>query len=143
MDKFYTQGSISDVTILDPFMGGGTTVIEGLRLGMNCIGIDINPVAWFITKTESELIDIDHLKSCITQCEKNISESVKKWYTTKCPICSKSADIIYTHWVKEIPCDKCHAHVPLFRDFVVGYLVDEVVLLCPSCFMVFIGFHVA
>jgi len=36
--------------ILDPFMGGGTTVVEALRLGCKVIGIDLNPVAWFIVK---------------------------------------------------------------------------------------------
>ena len=35
MEKFYTEESLSNVTILDPFMGGGTTIVEGLRLGMN------------------------------------------------------------------------------------------------------------
>jgi adenine-specific DNA methylase len=137
MEKFYTEESLSNVTILDPFMGGGTTIIEGLRLGMNCIGIDINPVAWFITKTESELVDINHLMSHIAKCEKKLAKSVKKWYTTACPVCSKSADIIYTHWVKEITCNKCDSQVPLFRDFIIGYIVNEAILLCPSCFTSF------
>ena len=137
MEKFYTEESLSNVTILDPFMGGGTTIIEGLRLGMNCIGIDINPVAWFITKTESELVDINYLMSHITKCEKKLAESVKKWYTTACPVCSKSADIIYTHWVKQITCNTCNSHVPLFRDFIIAYMVNEAVLLCPSCFTSF------
>ncbi|MBW1717203.1 MAG: DUF1156 domain-containing protein, partial [Deltaproteobacteria bacterium] len=43
-----TKGKV----ILDPFMGGGTTVVEPLRLGCKVIGIDLNPVAWFIVKTE-------------------------------------------------------------------------------------------
>ncbi|MHA1443918.1 MAG: DNA methyltransferase [Candidatus Hodarchaeales archaeon] len=137
MDKFYNEDSLSKVTILDPFMGGGTTIIEALRLGMNCIGIDINPVAWFITKTECDLVDINLLTTLITKCEEELAESVKKWYTTTCPVCSKSADIIYTHWVKEITCTTCHARVPMFRDFVIAYIANEVILLCPSCFTSF------
>ncbi|MCK4849215.1 MAG: hypothetical protein KAT16_09330, partial [Candidatus Heimdallarchaeota archaeon] len=137
MDKFYTEDSLSNITILDPFMGGGTTIVEGLRLGMNCIGIDINPVAWFITKTECDLVDIDALTSLITRCEKELAESVKKWFTTTCPVCSQPADIIYTHCVKEITCNTCQAHVPLFRDFVIAYMTNEAVLLCPSCFISF------
>ena len=137
MDKFYTEDSLSKVTILDPFMGGGTTIVEGLRLGMNCIGIDINPVAWFITKTECDPVDIKLLTALITRCEKELAESVKKWYTTTCPACSKSADIIYTHWVKEISCTTCHTRVPMFRDFIIAYMANEVILLCPSCFSSF------
>ena len=35
----------------DPFMGCGTAVIEGLLAGMVGIGIDLNPLAYFISKT--------------------------------------------------------------------------------------------
>ena len=35
----------------DPFMGCGTAVIEGLLGGMIGIGIDLNPLAYFISKT--------------------------------------------------------------------------------------------
>lgn len=34
--------------ILDPFMGGGTGVIEGLTLGRKVVGIDINSLAHFV-----------------------------------------------------------------------------------------------
>jgi len=30
--------------VLDPFMGGGTTVVEALRLGCKMVGCDLNPV---------------------------------------------------------------------------------------------------
>src|SRR5258706_8121447 len=30
--------------VLDPFMGGGTTVVEAIRLGYRAVGIDLNPV---------------------------------------------------------------------------------------------------
>src|SRR5271169_5685186 len=33
--------------VADIFMGGGTTVVEGARLGMQMYGNDLNPVAWF------------------------------------------------------------------------------------------------
>ena len=43
-------------------MGGGTTVVEALRLGCKVIGIDLNPVAWFIVKTETTPVDIKELE---------------------------------------------------------------------------------
>jgi adenine-specific DNA methylase len=33
--------------VADIFMGGGTTLVEGSRLGMQMYGTDLNPVAWF------------------------------------------------------------------------------------------------
>ena len=44
--------SFANLKVADIFMGGGTTVVEGTRLGMQMFGNDLNPVAWFIVKTE-------------------------------------------------------------------------------------------
>ncbi|NLF40200.1 DUF1156 domain-containing protein, partial [bacterium] len=66
MDEFYKDHTSDTDTngkvILDPFMGGGTTVVEALRLGCTVVGIDLNPVAWFIVKTETEPVDIPALE---------------------------------------------------------------------------------
>ncbi|MHA1976859.1 MAG: DNA methyltransferase, partial [Candidatus Hodarchaeales archaeon] len=138
MDEFYNaKDSFKNVTVLDPFMGGGTTIIEALRLGMKCIGVDINPVAWFITKTESLMVDLEELQAIITKCEETLEHQVKNWYKTRCPECDNPADIIYTHWVKCLPCPTCRSIIPMFRNFLVGYLTNDTILLCPSCYAVF------
>ena len=38
--------------ILDPFMGGGTSLIESIRLNRKIVGIDLNPIAYFVTKVK-------------------------------------------------------------------------------------------
>lgn len=40
-------------TVLDPFMGGGTTVVEALALGRRCIGSDLNPLAKFVARAKT------------------------------------------------------------------------------------------
>lgn len=39
--------------VLDPFMGGGTAIIEGLALGRRMIGVDINPLAHFVASART------------------------------------------------------------------------------------------
>ena len=39
--------------ILDPFMGGGTSVIEGLASGRRVAGVDINTLAHFVTQVRT------------------------------------------------------------------------------------------
>ena len=41
------KSAFKDLKVADIFMGGGTTVVEGSRLGMQMFGSDLNPVAWF------------------------------------------------------------------------------------------------
>lgn len=43
-------------TVLDPFCGGGSTVIEAQRLGLPAAGSDLNPVPVLITKVLCELL---------------------------------------------------------------------------------------
>ncbi|MFX1516344.1 MAG: DNA methyltransferase, partial [Promethearchaeota archaeon] len=82
MSSFYDNHDFSKITVLDPFVGGGTTIIESLRLGINSIGVDINPIAWFITKTEAELVNLEKLKDLIQDCEEKVKSQIKKWYVT-------------------------------------------------------------
>lgn len=42
--------------ILDPFVGGGTTVVEARALGRRAVGIDINGLATFVSKTKTTLL---------------------------------------------------------------------------------------
>ena len=66
MEEFYKEHANDPDTegksILDPFMGRGTTVVEAIRLGCAVLGIDLNPVAWFIVKTEIEPVDVNAVK---------------------------------------------------------------------------------
>src|SRR5690348_2881893 len=36
------KGALHNLKIADPFMGGGTTIVEGSRLGMQMFGCDLN-----------------------------------------------------------------------------------------------------
>lgn len=45
-------------TVLDPFIGSGTTAIEAQLLGINCIGIDISPLCVLQSKVKTESIDV-------------------------------------------------------------------------------------
>lgn len=42
--------------VLDPFCGGGSTLVEAQRLGMAAVGSDLNPVAVLISRTLAELV---------------------------------------------------------------------------------------
>ncbi|MGO9017603.1 MAG: hypothetical protein ACLQVJ_04540, partial [Syntrophobacteraceae bacterium] len=45
--------------IADPFMGGGTPILEANRLGFSIVGADINPMAFWIVRQSLAPLDLD------------------------------------------------------------------------------------
>jgi putative DNA methylase len=45
-EAFFRPNNLKDICIADPFMGGGTSLIEANRVGCDVIGYDINPMAY-------------------------------------------------------------------------------------------------
>jgi putative DNA methylase len=57
-ESFYRANNLQGVTVGDPFMGGGTRLIEANRVGCNVFGLDINPMSFWIVKQEIEHVDL-------------------------------------------------------------------------------------
>lgn len=45
-------------TVLDPFIGSGTTCVEAQLLGINCIGIDVSPLCILQSKVKTESVNV-------------------------------------------------------------------------------------
>src|ERR1700693_5775108 len=56
---YYPPNNYEGVTIADPFMGGGTPLLEANRIGCNVIGTDINPMAAWIVREEIDAIELN------------------------------------------------------------------------------------
>lgn len=136
MDEYYRAHDFSDVVVLDPFMGGGTTVGETLRLGCKVVGCDLNPVAWYLVTQAMRRADVPGLMVAFQQVADKVAERISDMYRTTCTGCGGDATSQYTSWVKEVPCGKCHEPADLHLSHVImadmatkgAGLVD-----CPAC----------
>jgi len=134
-DKFCNGANLNDVIVLDPFMGGGTTIVEVLRLGCKVIGVDINPVAWFVTKKEIDPVDIGDLDNAFQKLEKSVGNFIKHYYRTKCPR-GHDAEVMYFFWVKVAKCNSCSSSVKLFQNYELSRRDHVNVALCPQCLQI-------
>ena len=53
VNKYINKFCKTGETLIDPFCGSGTTIVEGVLNGINSIGIDLNPIACIISKAKS------------------------------------------------------------------------------------------
>jgi len=101
--------------VLDPFCGGGVTVFEGLKLRRRVIGIDINPLATWITKVEVEPVDFEILEELYNEWLKLIEKNIPKLFKAKCTECGKFGIAEWYEWSNVVVCPNCEENVILGR----------------------------
>jgi len=135
-EAFFTANTFSGKRIADPFMGGGTPLIEANRVGCDVDGFDINPMAAWIVREEIEHLDLKDYAAASNELLRKLRQMLQSLYMTDCPLYGdKEVPVKYWLWVKEIDCEVCGAGVALFP----GYLLAEDVrhpknvLVCATC----------
>ena len=135
-DSFENE-NLNELVILDPFMGGGTTLFESIRLNAKTIGNDLQPLSKFVSTALVKELHTEKLKKAQKILEKHISPQIMHYQHTLCPKCNSQADIMYTFHVKKVKTKcSCHEH-KLFTNFVLALKKDEFTLVCPKCGDVF------
>ncbi len=79
------RGTLRHLKVAEPFMGGGTTIVEGSRLGMQMFGCDLNPVAWLVVKNEMAQVDIDEVKRLLAEIEAEVKPLIMPYYACDGP----------------------------------------------------------
>ncbi len=133
---FYESNNLAGLQIADPFMGGGTPILEANRVGCDVTGFDINPMSYWIVKQEIEHLDLDAYAQAAEELRVALENEIGSLYRTRCTLCgSDEAHVKYFLWVKTIPCLQCKEEIDLFP----GYLLSanarhpKNVLICPTC----------
>jgi putative DNA methylase len=135
-DSFFRSHNLKGLRMLDPFMGGGTPLIEANRIGCDIIGYDINPMAYWIVRQEIDYLDTESYMKAARQLRGGLENQVGEFYRTKCLICgSPEAHVKYFIWVKTHRCGQCGRVFDLFP----GYVLAEnrrhpaFVFICSLC----------
>lgn len=135
-ESFYRANHLEGVKVADPFMGGGTPLIEANRLGCDITGFDINPMAYWIVKQEIEHLDLDAYLQAANTLRMQMEKEIGLLYRTRCDLCGdENAHVKYFLWVKSISCRKCDYPMDLFPGYLLSTDVrhPKNVFLCHAC----------
>lgn len=100
--------------MLDCFCGGGVTLSEGLSLDRKVIGIDINPLATFITEMQIQQVDTNELLSYYQEFYKKVENKYASEYSYV--LKGEEVKIEWTEWVYEVKCYECDTVIELSTE---------------------------
>ncbi|MCY3537041.1 MAG: DUF1156 domain-containing protein [Synechococcus sp. SB0676_bin_10] len=133
---FFESNDFSGLRIADPFMGGGTPLIEANRLGCDVIGFDVNPMAAWIVREEIQELDLSRYEQAAAELVSMLRRQIGAYYRTSCPIYGDPDVPVKSFlWVKVLACNSCGFAFDLFP----GYLLAEDrrhprnVVVCHQC----------
>ena len=135
-DYYFRANNLRGIRVADPFMGGGTPLLEANRLGCDIIGYDINPMAYWIVRQEIEYLDLSAYREAANKLTESLNHQIGLLYKTTCLYCGASeAHVKYFLWVKNRSCQQCQREIDLFP----GYLIAQNqrhpnnVFICSQC----------
>ena len=77
-EAFYRTNDLKGLRVADPFMGGGTPLLEANRLGCQVTGFDINPMSYWIVKQEIEHLDLGAYDVTVESLSRRLEKAVSK-----------------------------------------------------------------
>ncbi|MFO7683149.1 MAG: DNA methyltransferase, partial [Chloroflexota bacterium] len=90
---YYAAGGLAGKIVLDPMMGGGTTLHEAIRLGANVIGVDIDPIP--VLQARASLSDkrLADLAQAFDEFQRSLRARVTPYFRTSCLHCAKPVEL--------------------------------------------------
>ncbi len=142
--EFYHEHDLPQ-SVLDPFLGSGTTAGEAHKLGMTVIGRDINPVAIESVRVSLGAMNATRLQSAFMDLAAGVGQSIRKLYRST-DSRGRSCEVLYFFWVMQTRCPACRSIVDLFPSWVIARNAypdrkPEIRVLCPGCGEIFTGKH--
>jgi putative DNA methylase len=131
---YYRPGGLEGKVILDPMMGGGTTLHEAIRLGANVIGADIDPIPVLQARATLADIPLATLEAAFNTFHDGLRQELEPYFTTSCPTCAQPSPLRFVLYGLRRTC-ACGPAV-LVDSLLIRQDKDGITRLCPTCWEV-------
>lgn len=100
--------------VLDPFCGGGVTVFEAAALERNVVGVDLNPLATFISRMQMFNGEISELKDFYRRFLLTANKKYSDWYKVVFP--DDDGTALWFEWAYVVKCPSCDSNIILTEN---------------------------
>ena len=134
LDTIPLRGAI----VLDPFVGGGTSLVEARRCHARVIGYDIEPVATLITRFELSAGAYEPYTPAIAEVCAVVSQALSKFHTTHVPG-HGTCTVLHHFWVERRTCHTCGALSEIHPHYQLAHSKDTGCqwVFCQRCHQVY------
>lgn len=121
---------LTGTTVLDPFVGGGTSIIEAQRLGADVVGTDVDPVAVAITSFQARLHELPSLEDVTRELADSVGQAMAPFYDR-----ADGSTGLHHFWVQEVDCGQCGNSYDAHPNFIIAAEVTSksAFALCHCC----------
>jgi len=133
-DTYLGGLSLNGVVVLDPFVGGGTSLVEAGHCGARMIGYDIDPVATFITRFELEAAEYDPSAPEIAELCETVSAKLDPFHKTNVPGIGERV-VLHHFWVECRTCSTCGTIFEIHPHYQLAYSKEKGLqwVFCKNC----------
>ncbi len=135
---FYVPGGLEGKLILDPMIGGGTTLHEAIRMGASVVGVDLDPIP--VLQARATLADypFSEIESAFIDFHASLRQDLAHYFTTQCPHCDDPTESWFTLYGARRSC-QC-GEVIVVDSLIIRQETDgSLIRLCPFCRKVVAG----
>jgi putative DNA methylase len=90
---YYAGGGLEGKVILDPMMGGGTTLHEAIRLGASVVGGDLDPIPVLQARATLSPIPAETMQRAFLTFHSSLRAKLTPFFRTHCPTCQGPAEV--------------------------------------------------
>lgn len=126
IDKYTNEGD----TVLDSFCGSGVTLIEALKSGRKCIGVDLNPLAIKLAKVSMTAVDLNVINETFKKIKRKLKDTINSLYEVEEN--GEKTLITHTIWKNDQPIEVWYSTSKDKKKIRVGNETDVKMAMHPS-----------
>jgi uncharacterized CHY-type Zn-finger protein/16S rRNA G966 N2-methylase RsmD len=134
-DVFYSDASLlNGLTVMDPFVGSGTTLMEATRFGATVVGMDIDPVPATISQFQLTAAEVTRLEDELSELQTAVGDDLARYHRTV-DADGNEREVLYHFWVQVTDCYSCKEELEIHPRFQLARDAseDDQIAFCRHC----------